>query len=277
MKQTLIAYTAFLILALSLVACQNTSANNPPMPQFNELLVGTDSGIVKIDANSGTVTPLGVGGQWFDLHDGKIYSAKKDWTTVEVFDLSGNTIKTITHPYFHAVGIVVVGDNLIALLDNDANKVQFIDMSGSLVHWVSFAGDPSSAQNMDGVVVGNRLVVSEDGKKRVFYVDLDDYSSGTIADLSGISATWLSGIAYYAGTYYTGADDSHVYKFAEGGEPTLLATIIDAPVSGMELGNGYLYATVFHTGKVYKIDLADGAVTLLASGLSRPENIRAIP
>jgi len=174
MARSAVGYALLLLLGLSLVACPSTNGNTPPMPQFDTLLVGTGSGIVKIDANTGETTELGAGGRWFDLHDGKIYSAKSDWTTVEVFDLDGNPLDTITHASSHAVGLVAVEDDLIALLDNEADKVRFIDMDGSLVRSVAFEGGPSS-QNMDGTVVGNRLVVSENGKKQVFYVDLDHY------------------------------------------------------------------------------------------------------
>jgi len=55
------------------------------------------------------------------------------------------------------------------------------------------------------------------------------------------------------------------------------ATVAGTPIGGMALGNGYLYVTQLHTGKVYKIKLSDGAVALLAEGLSQPDNIRAIP
>ncbi len=252
--------------------------NQPPQQtvEFDKLLIGTQDGIVSLDIASKTATPLGVGGRFFAYWNGKIY-AYADSQTINVYDLQGNQVGTITHPaYSNALWYVVVDDNRIALLDNGEDKVHFINFDGNLVKDVAFTPSAGEYENLDGVVVGGKLVISEDGHKHVFAIDLNDYSVSTLEDLSDQPGTWLTGIAYHDGSYFTGLEDGTILKFSAGGTATEFARLPHGISAYMTADDENIYVSSGNAGYVYAVSLADGSVQELASGLNKASSIAGV-
>ena len=217
-----------------------------------------------------------MGGRYFAYWNGKIY-AYADSQTINVYDLQGNQVGTITHTaYPYALWYVVIDDSRIALLDNVEDKVYFINFQGNLVKDAPFTESPTEAENLSGVVVGGKLVISEDGHKHVFAIDLNSYEVTTIADLSDQRAAWLTGIAYHDGSYYTGLDNGTILKFSAGGAATEFAHLPHGFAASMVTDDKNIYVASGKSGYVYAVSLADGSVQELASGLDKASSIAGV-
>ena len=129
---------------------------------------------------------------------------------------------------------------------------------------------------MRGVVVGNRLILSEDGDKNLLAVDLNYYTVTTFRDFSELGCCWLNVIDYYDGVYYL-TNPGSIYTFTESEWPSLLASDVDYNITGLLIkSDGYMYATVNFSGKVYRIDMATGEYHLFAYGLNYPQDIAGV-
>ena len=277
-------FVGTIITALLLASCgqpkeQPGGGDNQPPQQtvkFDKLLIGTQDGIASLDIASKTVTPLEVGGRYFAYWNGKIY-AYADSQTINVYDLQGDPAGTITHPeYPYSRWYVVIDDNRIALLDNGEDKVHFIDFDGNLVKDVAFTPSAGVLENIDGVVVDGKLVISEDNYKHVFAIDLNDYSVSTLEDLSGQSTAWLTGIAYHDGSYFTGLSDGTILKFSAGGAASEFAHLPNGISAYMTADDENIYVSSGNAGYVYAVSLADGSVQELASGLDKASSIAGV-
>jgi len=186
-------------------------------------------------------------------------------------------VGTITHPaYQNALWYVVIDDSRIALLDNGEDKVHFIDFDGNLVKDVAFTPSADEYENLDGVVVDGKLVISEDGYRRVFAIDLNNDSVSTLEDLSNQSTNWLTGIAYHDGSYFTGLDDGTILKFSAGGEATVFALLPHGISAYMTADDENIYVSSGNAGYVYAVSLADGSLQELASGLNKTGSIAGV-
>lgn len=261
------------IVVLLLVACSRTPEKTV---KFDKLLIGAQDGIVILDVASQTVAPLGVGRRFFAYWNGKIY-AYADLQTINVYDLRGDQVGTITHPeYSSAFWYVVIDDGRIALLDNGEDKVHFIDFDGNLVKDVAFTPSADEYESLDGVVVGGKLIISEDAHKHVFEIDLNNYEVATIADFSGQGSAWLSGNAYHAGSYFTDLADGTILKFSAGGAATEFAHLPNGFAASMVTDDEKIYVASGRFGYVYAVSLADGSVQELASGLDKASSIAGV-
>ncbi len=260
------------LLGLFLLAACNRAAP-PADPGY--LLVGTPTGIVRLDLQDGTLAPLGFGSGSFARKDDALYY--RAGTRIKVYDLEGNHLRDVViDPPVPSIEIAVAADGTVLLLDNDGDKIHFLNPDGTLAASVDFGGNPATLENLYPLLRGSQLVVSEDGYKRVFAVSLDDRSVRVVKDLSSLEADWLSGIAWDGGAYYVGTNRRTIVRFTESGPATVLATLPDVP-AGLAYAAGRLYAAAYHAGKVYRIDPASGAFEVVAQGLDRPAILVAGP
>jgi len=272
---------AVAIVLLAVSGCNQTTTPETGSPSYGKLLLGTDSGIVEVDPATGAKRPLGFGDQYFAYRDGKVYVPKSVTADDElyVYDLEGNLLNTIHHDAFTTIGIVAIDDARIALLDNRADMVRFINTTGSTIKEVAIADAADHVlQNMSGIVVDNKLIISEDGHKKVFTINLDSYQITTVADLSAEADVWLASIAYANGVYYTGDNLKRVFAFREGGHDVrVLTTLPDGAAGGLLYGNNVIYAATYSGGTLYHIDPDSGELTVIATGFSRPASLQGIP
>ncbi len=62
-------------------------------------------------------------------------------------------------------------------MDNGDDVVHFISSAGTLIETVPMPNPSANLQNVDGVVAGNRLIVSENGNDGILAFDLDHAAS----------------------------------------------------------------------------------------------------
>ena len=211
-----------------------------------------------------------------EIRDQRLYAT--DGTrgaNIRAYDLQGHYLQTITTPSQAKdyLTFAALPGGRFALLDNLNDKVFFIDAAGSLLATTPMRPSADNHyQNVDGVVVGNRLIVSEDGDRQILQIDLTTYQASVFKDLSNVPVPSLGPIDYADGTFYVGAGLS-LYSFTEWGGPVKVADVPEKNITGLVVVGQSAYVCVNLGGKIYKINLTDGTAGLLASGLSLPMDL----
>jgi PKD repeat protein len=196
---------------------------------------------------------------------------------ISVYTTEGVFLKNINIPssvsYF--ITFVVLPDERIALLDNENDKVYFIDSLGNFITKVDILEAPDNhLQNLDGIVINNKLIISEDGNKHIIQIDLMTYKKTIFKDMSKIPEVWLGAITYSNGYYYV-CGPSSIYKFSENGDVSKIAEIPDYNIVGIVVVDDYAYVSVNFGGKIYKVDLRSGISEVLTSNLNYPLDLEA--
>jgi len=192
------------------------------------------------------------------------------------YDLEGNEVSYASFDSaYRGLTFVAIGDGRFATLDNSDDEVHFLAADGTHLATVLIQPTPnSSLQNVDGVVVGNQLVVSEDGDSHILAIDLDTYEVSTLADLSAWPG-WLGAIDYHDGTYYV-CQSRRLLQFAPGGEVTEVSTLPAGSLTGIVVVDGYAYVTVNFADAVYRVDVDTGAYELFGGAFDYPADIEVV-
>ena len=193
---------------------------------------------------------------------------------ISVYTTEGVFLRNIAIPssVTHFITFVILPDERIALLDNQYDKVYFLDSSGNFITSVNILDVPDNhLQNVDGVVVNNELILSEDGNNHILQINLTTYQKTIFKDLSEIPS-WLGAITYSNGYYYL-CGPSSIYRFSENSGATKVAEIPDYNIVGIVVVNDYAYVSVNFGGKIYKVDLKSGISEVLTSGLNYPQDL----
>ncbi len=244
----------------------------------HELYVLTQSGIL-------TVSTAGTQQMLIDAHydsyaievrDNTLYATSdRRGGDIVAYDLEGNHLKTIPTPLQAQdyLTFVALPGERFALLDNVNDKVFFIDDEGHLLATANLKPvKDGTAQTVDGVVVGNRLIVSEDGNGRVMAINLTSYEISVFKDLSA-SLNSLGPITYASGKYYI-CRAKTIYSFTtEPGSLVKVAEIADYNITGIVVIGDMAYISVNFAGKIYQVDLMSGIATEITTGLDYPLDI----
>jgi hypothetical protein len=200
---------------------------------------------------------------------------------LQIFEIDhqGDLIATITPPEEIEIisEFVVLPDGGFAAIDNNADIVYFLDSQGTYVRAVDLPSQsPETHQNLNGVVVGDRLVVSESGHREIMAVDLTTFEGSLLKDLSSLVG-WLGDIDYQDGVFYL-AQWNRLLAFTEEGAPAELVSFDpEGNAVGVAVVGDYVYTTVNHAGKIYKTDIHTGETEALADGLNEPEDMEFLP
>jgi len=213
-----------------------------------------------------------------EITENRIYAVQDLYTRyISVYTTEGVFLKNIpipsSIPYF--LSFVVLPDERIALLDNKYDKIYFIDSSGNFITVVNILETPDNhLQNLHGIVVDNKLIISEDGNGHIIQIDLTTYKKTIFKDLSGLDA-WLGAITYSNGCYYV-CGPSTIYKFSENSNVvSKVADIPDYNIVGIAVIGDTAYVAVNFGGKIYKVNLKNGVSEILVSGLNYPGDLKA--
>ena len=247
-----------------------------------KFLVSTSQGVNLVDAYGSLTILINTPNRDVEIYNDIIYVLTYEDIginfNIEKFDREGNPlgepfslpdeISQILDPAGQYLGMVIIPNSNIALLDNDNDKIHFINSEGDFITSVNiFRRIRNGWQNMDGVVVGNHLIVSEDGYNRLIDVNLESYELSIFKDLYNLEG-WLGAIDYYDGTYYI-CQSRRIYAFTEGQAATLITEFDEDEfhISGILVAGDYAYVVFNYYSKVYKVDLLTGEYEIFASGL----------
>lgn len=234
----------------------------------------TRDGLVRISATGDTSLLAELSAADIEVKGGSIYLWVGGIMTV---DPNGEVVQRVDVPESVSGGHFTVLDDGFAIFDNGNDVVYLLNSSGELEATVPILPEPDSRwQVMDGVVVGNRVIISEDGRKHLVALDLDTLEVSVFRDLSALLESWLGAITYVDGRFYL-CGPQRIYSFAEGGEIAPVAEVPGYNISGITVAGGRIYVSTNHTGAIYRVDPETGEVVEFASGLNYPKGIAFLP
>lgn len=269
----------FIVLSATILPPISQVEGSPRTTYIPDFYVLTNEGVIKVSSIGTKETIIAAYGESrsIEILNNELYvSNETHGGDILVHDLDGNYLRTIPTPsqVTQYLEFVTLPDGRIALLDNINDKIYFIDSSGNLLTTTNILDSPDSYyQNLDGVVVGNRLIFSEDGNNHILQIDLDTYEKSIFKDLSSLPH-WLGAITYAEGQYYI-CGPRTVYSFVDGGNVTKIAEVPEGNITGIVVVDNYAYVSVNFGGKIYKIDLSNGTNTIFTSGLNYPKDLEA--
>jgi len=194
------------------------------------------------------------------------------------YSLDGDYLTSIPTPpaandYYK---FVALPNRRFALLDNRNDKAFFIDETGSLLATTKLLSTPDThLQNLSGIVVGNRLILSENGNGQVLAIDLTTYQASVFKTLSHLPPP-LSDLAYASGKYYILAGSRMVYSFTESGGAAKVGETGGVNVTGICILGNFAYISTNSANKVFELNLGTGAASTLASGIHYPRDIECV-
>lgn len=244
-------------------------------PEGTGLIFGDREGIKRVAPFKKLQLLIPNSGSKVQVSSGKIYRYRyKD--VVYEHDANGKELRTIPIPgqVKYWINFTVLPDGGVAFLDNQYDAIYFVDSNGRFVKTVKIhAKADSHLQNVNGIVVNNRLIVSENGRKELVAVDLDTFELSVFRSLRQIKGPWLSAVGYSGGIYYI-CTPTEIYSFSENSpENTLVASVPKGNLTGIAPVDDRLYAVVNFTGELFEIDKKTGAAKLLRNDLNYPESL----
>ncbi|GEM_PF-2666381 len=236
------------------------------------LLVLTREGLLKISGGSAEVLNKNVTGYTLTLYGDKLYTGCRPMYEIS---LGGDILKEINVKAPYCLTTVPLPGGRFAALDNKNDRVYILDGEGGVVAIANLTNQPNEhLQNMYGIVVGNKLIVSEDGNGRIMSMDLSTYEVSVLKDLSMVDHKW-GPITYDDGTYYVGSQ-SMLYRFKADGPAEPVVDKIFDHITGIGLVQNRLYVARY-VGDIYVVYLDSGEVEKVVEGLNRVMDMVVIP
>lgn len=201
--------------------------------------------------------------------------------SVDIWELdhSGNEIDLIYRPQEITFGytVAVLPGPRFVYLDNRGDSLGFMDSDGTFITKMEMPEtSPSSAQNMSGLVVGNRLIISETGTNKLVEVDLSTYEARIFRDFTHLPG-WLGDMGYRDGLYYM-SQGASVHTFTEQGEANLLIdTEEEFRITGLVVVGRYAYVSAVLPSSLYRIDIFTGEPELVVEFASNPWEVEFLP
>jgi hypothetical protein len=159
---------------------------------------------------------------------------------------------------------------------NESDSVHFMLADGTYVESVPMPNpSPDELQNIDGVVAGSRLYLSENGNNEILVFDLDTREASIFRSFPDWGG-WLGAIDYDNGFYYL-CGSTVIRRFTETGEPEDIATLPNGNISGVATVGNYVYAVVNFEGTLHRVDTRTGADEILVTGLNYPQDVEHLP
>ena len=253
----------------------NIVAATPYPDPDARFLVQSRDGVMQIDMdwNAEVLIP---GNREVEVIDGHIYTGDND---VHEYDRAGVWVRDIDVPvgmgawYFAALP----GDRFL-LMSNSSDSVRVVNGSGTVIANGALLPEPgANLQSMESVVVGNTVIISEDGQNHIMQMDLTTYAISQFKDLSAIEG-WLGAIDYHNGVYCL-CQGERVWEFTESADPVMVAELPEDEynITGAVIAGGYVFAVANFAGKLYRINTATGDVATLVEGLNYPQDIEFLP
>lgn len=239
---------------------------------------------------SGRMEPLADKPELVSSFGSKVYVQRG--LSVVSYDAMGKEMQSFPIPLQvrGSVNFTVLPDERFAFFDNVKDVISFVDKDGVCVETVSIVDKPSDQmQQMYGIVVDGKLIVSENGNNQVLAVDPSTYEVTVFRNLKKLKG-WIGAIAFSEGRYYI-CQAQNIFSFTEdSNELTKVATTPVGAITGIVAREGRLLVSVngesrisrnmdagwakkSYQGALYEVDPASGVVRLLRDGLNYPDGV----
>ena len=212
-----------------------------------------------------------------DVVNNKIYvkpDSSSDVNYIRVYNMDGIHINSFSQPIQvdRFSDFKVLPGEGFAIFDNTGEKVYFLGPGGGWIKTfiVSDSSD-NRYQDMDGIVVDNKLIIASNQKGKVISFDLTDYEQTEFADLSSLSDVGKYHITYYESKYYIYGTNKIYLLLKEGNELIELAELPENNIVGMAIIQNTAYAAVNFSGEIYKVNLETGESEVFVEDLEYPK------
>ena len=213
----------------------------------------------------------------------------KRGSTITVYDTEGKELRSVAIPpeVRYSLNFTVLPDGSIAFLDNRNDVIYFVDNNGKHLKTIAISEGPDRRlQNMRGIVVNGKLIVSENGNQELLAVDLKTYDVSVFRSLKQLGNS-LGPIVYSEGVFYI-CNRRIIYSFtSESEEITKVASTPEANITGAIVAHGRLFVVVngisrikdlsaksrSQDGSLYEIDPKNGEVTEIKNALNYPQGL----
>lgn len=237
-------------------------------------LVNTRDGIIHVDssgkADNFIIEPDAFFG--IEVHNNSLFVLLW-WEQLLEYDRTRNIINRIPIPERCRGYFTTIHDSKFAFYDNWNDSIYFINSIGNHLKTVGMLTERNILnQNVNGIVVDNSLIVSENGENKILKVDLDSYEVSVFKDLSNLFG-WLGAIDYSDGIYYI-CQFNKIWGFIKALDNSLflITKLPEGSITSLVVINNYAYATVYK-GRIYKISISTGEYEIFAHGLNYPEDM----
>ncbi|UCG87590.1 MAG: fibronectin type III domain-containing protein [Gemmatimonadota bacterium] len=236
-------------------------------------LVATRDGIFAVDVDASFEFFIS-GGREVEVKGDRVYTRG-----ISEYDLDGMLVRRIPVPddIPGYINFAALPGDRFALMSHSLDSIYFIDDAGNRLADLGILEAPdNSLQNLDGIVVGDAFIISDDGNNHLLRVDLNTYEMSVFRDLSNLSG-WLGAIAYRHGYYYI-CQAQKIYRFQESGHLELIAEL--GPdlynITAIVVAGGHSFVTLNFAGAIYRVNDATGQVTSFLEGLDYPTDLELI-
>jgi hypothetical protein len=195
---------------------------------------------------------------------------------ISVYDLQGNLVRTVQVDDRISGYLCVLPEEHFAFLNNSTDTVSFANPDGDFITAVSMTGNEpdGTSQNLNGVVVNNQLIISEDGENHLIGIDLSNYERYIFRDFEHLTG-WLSDIDYSNGTYYL-CQSQKIFAFKNDENELLISTLPDYHNMGIAVLGDFGYIASNFGNKIYRINLRNGDYQVLVNDANYPKDIELI-
>jgi hypothetical protein len=169
----------------------------------------------------------------------------------------------------------ILPDGGVAFAENETDSVFFVSPQGAFIDAVQLPEASGLSQRMSGIVVGDDLIISETGSRKLARINLTTRVASIFKDLSHLSG-WLIDIEYADGKYYLTQWES-LYEFTETGDVTEIAHFDDGFILGVAIVGTSAFVADRGLGTIYRVDIPTGTVEVFAEGLDNPNEIEYLP
>lgn len=170
----------------------------------------------------------------------------------------------------------VLPDGGFAAATNGTDLIYLVAPTGTVTDTLAMPNpSPDELQNVDGVVVGDRLIVSENGNNEVLAVDLATREISILRSVQD-GQGWLGAIDYADGRFFL-CRSQRIHTFTEGGALNDLCALPEYNITGIAVGGHFAYAVVNFGGALYRIDRQTGEYQRMLGELAYPQDIEILP
>lgn len=236
------------------------------------LLVKTRDGLVATDASRRRFVLHPSGGD-VEVLGNRIFLAGSGRITE--IDHQGQELTQVSSNPQVSGYVTLLPDLGFATITNHTDLIYLANPSGALNDTIEIPNPASELQNICGVVVGGRLIVSENGNNELFSVDLTTHETSVFRSVTD-GRGWLGAIDYHESTFYL-CRSRLVQAFTEGGELHDLCTLPAGNLTGIATAGRFAYVVVNFEGTLYRIDRTTGEYQLALRGLSYPADLEYVP
>jgi hypothetical protein len=237
------------------------------------LLVQTQSAIVAVDP-FGTRFDLYGSGRGVEVLGERIFVTS--FSGITEIDLQGHALSTVVSRPRVSGYVTLLPDLGFAVVTNNTDLIYLVSPAGAVLDTIPIPNaDAESLQNIDGVVVGNRLIVSENGNNEVLAVDLTTHEASIFRSFQD-GQGWLGAIDHSEGTFYL-CRAQRVQEFTGGGVLRDVCTLPVRNITGLAAAGRFAYVVVNQGGELYRVDRITGEFQLMLAGLDYPQDIEVLP